>query len=162
MQSKNNYIKSLSLIIFILIVAISCGNNPTNPIDNGKYHKNYELLIAKWVGFEYKDVYEYNGNNYISYYLEKPNYIVNIEKIIWTTDDSGYMYGKYTKNDNDSSSVGLYYAVSFKFLRKYVCYLAGAWKTGGKNGTDTLEEAISEFTIENGYFSTYSVCEKSE
>ena len=86
MQSKNNYIKSLSLIIFILIVAISCGNNSTNPIDNGKYHKNYELLIAKWVGFEYKDVYEYNGNNYISYYQE------NARIIAKTLDELGISY----------------------------------------------------------------------
>ena len=162
MKLQKNFIKSLSLVFLLLIITTSCSNSSTSPIDNGKNHKNHELLKAKWVGFEYGDVYEYNGQTYISYWDGKPNYIVKIEKIIWSSDTSGIMYGKYTKNDNSADTVGLYYAVSFKYLRSYICYLAGAYKSGGKNGTDTLEEAITEFTIDNGYFGTYSVCEKQK
>lgn len=29
---------------------------------------------------------------------------------------------------------------------------------GGATSTETLDEAVSEFTIENGYFGTYSDC----
>ena len=31
---------------------------------------------------------------------------------------------------------------------------------GTKKCTDTIEEAITEFTVENGYFATYSTCTK--
>lgn len=159
MQSKNNYIKSLSLIIFILIVAISCGNNPT---DYGKFHKNHNLLLGTWTS-TYNETFIYDGLTFTSAYSGSTTYKMEAEKIIWSSDYSGIIYGRYIENScYGSSVVGLYYAVSFKDLSRNKVSISGAFKEGGKTGGGTLEEAISEFTIENGYFSTYSVCEKSE
>lgn len=158
MQSKNNYIKSLSLIIFILIVAISCGNNPT---DYGKFHKNHNLLLGTWTS-TYNETFIYDGLTFTSAYSGSTTYKMEAEKIIWSSDYSGIIYGRYTKNTYSPEVVGLYYAVSFKDLSRNKVSISGASKGDGKKGGGTLEEAISEFTIENGYFGIYSVCEKSE
>lgn len=80
-----------------------------------------------------------------------------------TGDDSGYIYLKYTKSMNTDYSysesapdVGKWYAVSYKGLTQNTIQLSGAWKEGGETSTETLEEAIREFTVENGYFHSYS------
>lgn len=148
MQSKNNFIKGLSLIIFILIVAISCDNRPTgqNP------------LFGTWQNPTY------SGETYIisSDRFDGGSYKMDVEKIIWSSDYSGIIYGKYTENSYLSDVIGKYYAVSFKNLTYTKISISGAYKSGGKNGADTLEEAITEFTIENSYFGTYSDCERTK
>lgn len=80
-----------------------------------------------------------------------------------TGDDSGYIYLKYTKSMNTDYSysesapdVGKWYAVSYKGLTQNTIQLSGAYKAGGVTSKETLEEAVEEFTIENGYFAYYS------
>lgn len=78
---------------------------------------------------------------------------------------SGYIYIKYTRAMNPDYSysetapdVGKWYAIAFKELTASSVSLSGAY--GTVSSTSTLEEAISTFTIANGYFSTYSECVK--
>lgn len=110
----------------------------------------------------------------------------------FTGDDSGYIYIKYTRayesttteptTDVDSwkvseydgtkswyrysttaPDVGKWYAIAYKNLTDSSIQLSGAYGSAEghyKTSTDTLEEAITEFTIENGYFSYYSDCIK--
>lgn len=158
MQSKNNFIKGLSLIIFILIVAISCGNNPT---DYGKFHKNHNLLLGTWTS-TYNETFIYDGLTFTSAYSGSTTYKMEAEKIIWSSDYSGIIYGQYTENTYLPEVVGLYYAVSFKDLSRNEVSISGAYKQDGKTGGIILEEAITEFTIENGYFGTYSDCERTK
>lgn len=80
---------------------------------------------------------------------------------------SGYIYIKYTRAMNPDYSysetapdVGKWYAIAFKELTASSVSLSGAYNASGKSSTETLEDAISTFTIANGYFSSYSECVK--
>lgn len=87
--------------------------------------------------------------------------------VSYTNDEetSGYIYIKYTRAMNPDYSysetapdVGKWYAIAFKELTASSVSLSGAY--GTVSSTSTLEEAISTFTIANGYFTSYSECVK--
>ena len=101
------------------------------------------------------------------------SYAGNNLVVSYTNDEetSGYIYIKYTRAycsthsdsttyiyDEDAADVGKWYAIAFKELTASSVSLSGAY--GTISSTSTLEEAISTFTIDNGYFSTYSECVK--
>lgn len=98
------------------------------------------------------------------------SYAGNNLVVSYTNDEetSGYIYIKYTRamNPDDYSysetapDVGKWYAIAFKDLTASSLNLSGAYKKSGKTSTETLEEAISTFTIDNGYFDYYSECVK--
>ena len=93
-----------------------------------------------------------------------------------TDDTSGYIYLKYTRAGYDTNSdgyvdtyttdgtlatdVGKWYAVAYKNLTSASCSFCGAYLATGVTSTDSLDEAKSTFTIDNGYFSYYSECTK--
>lgn len=134
------------LLVFLFIAIISCNKNPYN--DNSR-------LLGTWENPTYKEeTYIYDGINF-----DAGSYKMKVKSIIWSSDASGIIYGRYTKNTNDSSVVGKYYAVSFKDLTDTSISISGAFK-GGKMAADSLVEAITEFTINNGYYSFYSSCKK--
>lgn len=89
--------------------------------------------------------------------------------VSYTNDEetAGYIYIKYTRAMNPDFSysetapdVGKWYAIAFKDLTSSSLSLASAYKEGGKTSTENLEDAISTFTIGNGYFDIYSECVK--
>lgn len=97
------------------------------------------------------------------------SYAGNNLVVSYTNDEatSGYIYIKYTRAMNPDYSysetapdVGKWYAIAFKDLTASSLSLSGAYKKSGKSSTETLEEAISTFTIDNGYFDYYSECVK--
>ena len=134
MTLQKNIIKSLSLILFVLIVAISCDKRPTAP----------NSLVGTWENPTYaEEIYTYDGITFTSANM----YVVKVERIIYSSDTAGIIYGKYTENSYTPSLVGKYYAVSFKDLTDSGVSISGAYKKSGKTGTDTLEQAIKEFTI---------------
>ena len=134
------------LLVFLFIAIISCNKNPYN--DNSR-------LLGTWENPTYKDeTYIYDGINF-----DAGSYKMKVKSIIWSSDASGIIYGRYTENTYDSSVVGKYYAVSFKDLTDTSISISGAYKDG-KMSADTLVEAITEFTINNGYYGTYSSCKK--
>ena len=133
-------------------------------------------LIGKWKD-SYDSTYEISQNEFSNYGYGYDSYAGNNLVISITSNDfsSGYIYIQYTKAycakhsnleeykytyDNDSPDVGKWYAISYKSLTASSIQISGAYKDGGKTSTETLEEAMAEFTIENGYFSTYSECVK--
>ena len=63
-----------------------------------------------------------------------------------------YIYVK--KSDNK------YYCTAYKNLTAQSCSLADAYKADGKTNAETLEDAKSEFTVENGYFNKYGEYKK--
>lgn len=136
------------LLVFLFIAIISCNKNPYN--DNSR-------LLGTWENKQqtYTETYIYDGINF-----DAGSYKMKVKSIIWSSDASGIIYGRYTENTYDSSVVGKYYAVSFKDLTYSSVSISGAYKKDGKIATDSLVEAISEFTINNGYYSFYSSCKK--
>ena len=135
------------LVVFLFIAIISCDKNPYN--DNSR-------LLGTWENPKYSgETYIYDGITFTS----SGSYKMKVKSIIWSSDASGIIYGRYTENTYDSSVVGKYYAVSFKDLTDTSISICGAYKDG-KMSADTLVEAITEFTINNGYYSLYSSCKK--
>lgn len=136
------------LVVFLFIAIISCNKNPYN--DNSR-------LLGTWENKQqtYTETYIYDGINF-----DAGSYKMKVKSIIWSSDASGIIYGRYTENTYDSSVVGKYYAVSFKDLTDTSISISGAYKKDGKIATDSLVEAITEFTINNGYYSLYSSCKK--
>lgn len=135
------------LVVFSFIAIISCNKNPYN--DNSR-------LLGTWENPTYKDeTYIYDGINF-----DAGSYKMKVKSIIWSSDASGIIYGRYTENTYNPSVVGKYYAVSFKDLTDTSILISGAYKKDGKIATDSLVEAISEFTINNGYYGNYSSCKK--
>ena len=135
------------LLVFLFIAIISCNKNPYN--DNSR-------LLGTWENPTYKgETYIYDGITFTS----SGSYKMKVKSIMWSSDASGIIYGRYTENTYNSSVVGKYYAVSFKDLTDTSISICGAYKDG-KMATDSLVEAINEFTINNGYYGTYSSCKK--
>ena len=133
------------LLVFLFIAIISCNKNP------------YNRLLGTWENPKYSgETYIYDGITFTS----SGSYKMKVKSIIWSSDASGIIYGRYTENTYSPSVVGKYYAVSFKDLTYNNISISGAYKSDGKTGTDSLVEAITEFTINNGYYSFYSSCKK--
>ena len=136
------------LLVFLFIAIISCDKNPYN--DNSR-------LLGTWENKQqtYTETYIYDGINF-----DAGSYKMKVKSIIWSSDASGIIYGRYTENTYSPSVVGKYYAVSFKDLTDTSISISGAYKKDGKIAADSLVEAITEFTINNGYYGTYSSCKK--
>lgn len=134
------------LVVFLFIAIISCNKNP------------YNRLLGTWENKQqtYTETYIYDGITFTS----SGSYKMKVKSIIWSSGASGIIYGRYITNSFYTNVVGKYYAVSFKDLTYSSVSISGAYKSDGKTGTDTLVEAISEFTINNGYYSFYSSCKK--
>lgn len=132
------------LLVFLFIAIISCNKNP------------YNRLLGTWENPKYSgETYIYDGITFTS----SGSYKMKVKSIIWSSDASGIIYGRYTENTYSPSVVGKYYAVSFKDLTDTSISISGAYKDG-KMAADSLVEAITEFTINNGYYGTYSSCKK--
>ena len=135
------------LLVFLFIAIISCNKNPYN--DNSR-------LLGTWENKQpnFTETYIYDGINF-----DAGSYKMKVKSIIWSSDASGIIYGRYITNSFYTNVVGKYYAVSFKDLTDTSISISGAYKDG-KMAADSLVEAITEFTINNGYYSTYSSCKK--
>lgn len=147
-KTFNKIYKGSLLVVFLFIAIISCNKNPYN--DNSR-------LLGTWENKQpnFTETYIYDVITFTS----SGSYKMKVKSIIWSSDASGIIYGKYTENTYSPSVVGKYYAVSFKDLTDTSILISGAYKDG-KMSADTLVEAITEFTINNGYYSFYSSCKK--
>ena len=155
------------LAVFITVVSLCAFGCKTQPEEDF-----ISDLYGKWTS-SYGEVFEIS-KDYLKNYGEDWSSYEGDSIIIIPNEndnDSGTIFLKYTvsKNpdpdksySNTAPDVGKWYAVSYKNLTKNSVSLSGAYKSDGKTSTETLEEAIQEFTVENGYFGTYSECTKSE
>ena len=182
--------RALAVLCALLFVSFGFMSCQQEDDDNGLPDGVYELsdnsaLIGTWVNsysggtsvykitsstFDNSGTSSYNGTT--STY---DSYAGNNLVVSYTNDEknSGYIYIKYTRAycsthsdsttytyiyDTDAADVGKWYAIAFKELTASSVSLSGA--AGTVSSTSTLEEAISTFTIDNGYFTTYSECVK--
>ncbi|MDY3721757.1 MAG: hypothetical protein SOZ96_04110 [Treponema sp.] len=92
-------------------------------------------------------------------------YTINTSSVVYD-DGGGYGFG-WTRTIAEISDKYIYlvennkyYAVSYKDWDAVSCKFANAYKAGGKTSADSLLEAKTEFTIENGYFDLYGTYSK--
>ena len=153
------------LAVFITVVSLCAFGCKTQPEE-----VFISDLYGKWTSSP-EEVYEISKDYFKTYGESWSGYEGDSIIIIPNENDntSGTIFLKYTVSANPDYSysntapdVGKWYAVSYKNLTKNSVSLSGAYKLGGKTSTETLEKAIQEFTVENGYFDRYSECTKSE
>ena len=152
------------LAVFITVVSLCAFGCKTQPEE-----VSYSDIFGKWTD-DSGSIYEITEDSFKNYGEGWSAYEGNSLEIIPNDDGkSGTIFLKYTVSmnpdwsySNTAPDVGKWCAVSYKNLKKDSVSLSGAYKLGGKTSTETLKEAIQEFTVENGYFGTYSECTKSE
>lgn len=120
-------------------------------------------IYGTWVNKTdtYTETYKITETMFSNGYYEGNN--LTVRKI---SDSAGIIYIKYTRSiiygsrdySENAPDVGKWYAISYKNLTDDTISISGAYKSWGATSTETLDEAVSEFTIENGYFGEYSDC----
>ena len=161
----------LFALVSVLAFSFSACNVTTEPEVEHVYKQidADDLLVGTWTGgsTEWPESYTITNTTFESKGSYKGDNLV-VQKLDST---SGYIYIKYTVAMNADYSysetapdVGKWYAISYKDLGAEKISLSGAYKEGGATSCETLDEAVTEFTVDNGYFGTYSSCtrQKSE
>ena len=152
------------LAVFITVVSLCAFGCKTQPEE-----VSYSDIFGKGTD-DSGSIYEITEDSFKNYGEGWSAYEGNSLEIIPNDDGkSGTIFLNYTVSANPDWSysdtapdVGKWYAVSYKNLKKDSVSLSGAFKLGGITSTETLKEAIQEFTVANGYFDNYSECTKSE
>ena len=171
--------RALAVLCALLFVSFGFMSCQQEDDDNGLPNGVYELsensaLIRTWQS-SYGEIFKITSTSLSNGGSWGDSYAGNNLVVSYTNDEknSGYIYIKYTRAycsthsdpttytyiyDTDAADVGKWYAIAFKELTASSVSLSGAY--GTVSSTSTLEEAISTFTIDYGYFSTYSECVK--
>ncbi len=154
--NRMSKIMGIMFVCAALVSAFVSCKNPVNGVSestlNGTWVSSYgENFIINTSAKTLEN--KYNGTTC---------YAGNELSVVFTNENSGYIYIKYTQNAYMNDVVGKYYAVAFKDLdlTNNSVSLAGAGKPGGQSACETLDAAKQEFTIANGYFGAYSDCSK--
>ena len=167
--SAATFLGTLLVVVSLSFSLASCKTaDDDNPLPQGVEELSADSpLIGKWKD-SYGSIYEISQTEFSNYGKSYESYAGNNLVISKSTDNSGYIYIQYTRAADENwnyttdktkaPDVGKWYAISFKELTNSSIKLSGAY--GEKTSTETLEEAITEFTIENGYFANYSDCTK--
>lgn len=153
----------LFALVSVLAFSFSACNVTTEPVENNVYEQISadDLLVGTWTGGteQYPESYTITNTTFESAGSYKGDNLV-VQKLDST---SGYIYIKYTVAMNadwtyseTAPDVGKWYAISYKDLGAEKISLSGAYKTGGATSCETLDEAVTEFTVDNGYFAFYS------
>lgn len=165
--SAATFLGALLIVVSLSFSLVSCKTDDNNDdsLTSGI------ALIGKWKD-SYDSTYEISQNEFSNYGYGYDAYAGNNLVISITSNDfsSGYIYiqftraadenWNYTTDKEKAPDIGNWYAISYKSLTASSIKISGAYKDDGETSTETLEEAMAEFTIENGYFSTYSECVK--
>ena len=169
--SAATFLGALLVVVSLSFSLASCKTaDDDNPLPQGIEELSADSpLIGKWQD-SYGSIYEISQTKFSNYGESYESYAGNNLVISKTSENSGYIYIQYTraadKNWNYTTDkekapdIGNWYAISYKELKENSIQLSGACKSEGKTSTESLEEAITEFTIDNGYFGTYSDCTK--
>ena len=167
--SAATFLGALLVVVSLSFSLASCKTaDDDNPLPQGVEELSADSpLIGKWKD-SYGSIYEISQTEFSNYGKSYESYAGNNLVISKSTDNSGCIYiqhtraadenWNYTTDKTKAPDVGKWYAISFKELTNSSIKLSGAY--GEKTSTETLEEAITEFTIENGYFANYSDCTK--
>ena len=146
----------LFALVSVLAFSFSACNVTTEPEVEYVYN---DLLVGTWTDGTKYGTYIITNTTFENAGSYKGDNLV-VQKLDST---SGYIYIKYTVAMNADRSysetapdVGKWYAISYKDLGAEKISLSGAYKDGGATSCETLDEAVTEFTVDNGYFAYYS------
>ena len=163
-MKSTRFVFGRALAVLCALLFVSFGFMSCQQEDETEY-VNYSLT-GTWQS-SYGEIFKITSTSLSNGGSWGDAYAGNNLVVSYTNDEatSGYIYIKYTRAMNPDYSysetapdVGKWYAIAFKELTASSVSLSGAY--GTVSSTSTLEEAISTFTIDNGYFTTYSECVK--
>lgn len=165
-MKSTRFVFGRALAVLCALLFVSFGFMSCQQEDETEY-VNYSLT-GTWQS-SYGEIFKITSTSLSNGGSWGDSYAGNNLVVSYTNDEatSGYIYIKYTRAMNPDYSysetapdVGKWYAIAFKELTASSVSLSGAYNASGKTSTETLEEAISTFTIAKGYFSNYSECVK--
>lgn len=165
-MKSTRFVFGRALAVLCALLFVSFGFMSCQQEDETEY-VNYSLT-GTWQS-SYGEIFKITSTSLSNGGSWGDAYAGNNLVVSYTNDEatSGYIYIKYTRAMNPDYSysetapdVGKWYAIAFKELTASSVSLSGAYNASGKTSTETLEEAISTFTIAKGYFSNYSECVK--
>lgn len=146
----------LFALVSVLAFSFSACNVTTEPEVEYVYN---DLLVGTWTDGTKYGTYIITNTTFENAGSYKGDNLV-VQKLDST---SGYIYIKYTVAMNADYSysetapdVGKWYAISYKDLGAEKISISGAYKDGGATSCETLDEAVTEFTVDNGYFGFYT------
>ncbi|WP_443739840.1 hypothetical protein [Treponema sp.] len=151
----------LFALVSVLAFSFSACNVTTEPEVEYVYKQidADDPLVGTWTDGTKYGTYIITNTTFENAGSYKGNNLV-VQKLDST---SGYIYIKYTVSMNADYSysetapdVGKWYAISYKDLGAEKISLSGAYKKGGATSCETLDEAVTEFTVDNGYFGFYT------
>lgn len=163
-MKSTRFVFGRALAVLCALLFVSFGFMSCQQEDETEY-VNYSLT-GTWQS-SYGEIFKITSTSLSNGGSWGDAYARNNLVVSYTNDKetSGYIYIKYTRSMNPDYSysetapdVGKWYAIAFKELTASSVSLSGAY--GTVSSTSTLEEAISTFTIANGYFTSYSECVK--
>lgn len=151
----------LFALVSVLAFSFSACNVTTEPEVEHVYKQidADDLLVGTWTDGTKYGTYIITNTTFENAGSYKGDNLV-VQKLDST---SGYIYIKYTVAMNADYSysetapdVGKWYAISYKDLGAEKISISGAYKDGGATSCETLDEAVTEFTVDNGYFGFYT------
>lgn len=151
----------LFALVSVLAFSFSACNVTTEPEVEHVYKQidADDPLVGTWTDGKKYGTYIITNTTFENAGSYKGNNLV-VQKLDST---SGYIYIKYTVSMNADYSysetapdVGKWYAISYKDLGAEKISISGAYKEGGATSCETLDEAVTEFTVDNGYFGFYT------
>lgn len=151
----------LFALVSVLAFSFSACNVTTEPEVEHVYKQidADDLLVGTWTDGTKYGTYIITNTTFENAGSYKGDNLV-VQKLDST---SGYIYIKYTVAMNVDYSysetapdVGKWYAISYKDLGAEKISISGAYKDGGATSCETLDEAVTEFTVDNGYFGFYT------
>ncbi len=125
-------------------------------------------LVGYWMS-AYGDGFELSGNSLEGFqYVQYDDADRNISfagTVANTPDyyaDSDYLIILVTNPGTWGKNKGTYVAIHWKNLSGSLVASASAYKTGGdhNNGMETLNDALDEYTVDNGYYGYYGEYER--
>lgn len=151
----------LFALVSVLAFSFSACNVTTEPEVEHVYKQidADDPLVGTWTDGTKYGTYIITNTTFENAGSYKGNNLV-VQKLDST---SGYIYIKYTVSMNADYSysetapdVGKWYAISYKDLGAEKISISGAYKEDGATSCETLDEAVTEFTVDNGYFGFYT------
>lgn len=151
----------LFALVSVLAFSFSACNVTTEPEVEHVYKQidADDPLVGTWTDVTKYGTYIITNTTFENAGSYRGNNLV-VQKLDST---SGYIYIKYTVSMNADYSysetapdVGKWYAISYKDLGAEKISISGAYKEGGATSCETLDEAVTEFTVDNGYFGFYT------